>query len=61
MNLKVNKRKYASRVLFLHSLDMIFDPDQDPEEKRGVRKGYRSLAKKIEGARPSHIPLLYGA
>ena len=29
--------------------DMIFDPDQDPEEKRVVRQNYRSLAKKIEG------------
>ncbi|KIM40209.1 hypothetical protein M413DRAFT_446375 [Hebeloma cylindrosporum] len=28
--------------------DMVFDPDQDPEEKRGVRKSYRSLTKKIE-------------
>ena len=31
--------------------DMIFDPDQDPEEKRAVRQNYRSLAKKIEGMR----------
>jgi non-structural maintenance of chromosomes element 4 len=29
--------------------DMVFDPDQDPEEKRAVRQNYRSLAKKIEG------------
>lgn len=28
---------------------MVFDPDQDPEEKRAVRQNYRSLAKKIEG------------
>ncbi|KAF8161208.1 Nse4 C-terminal-domain-containing protein [Crassisporium funariophilum] len=28
--------------------DMVFDPDQDPEEKRAVRQNYRSLAKKIE-------------
>jgi len=27
----------------------VFDPDQDPEEKRAVRQNYRSLAKKIEG------------
>jgi len=27
---------------------MVFDPDQDPEEKRAVRQNYRSLAKKIE-------------
>ena len=38
---------------------MVFDPDQDPEEKRGVRKSYRSLTKKIEGARFSGIPFLY--
>jgi hypothetical protein len=31
--------------------DMVFDPDQDPEEKRAVRQNYRSLAKKIEGMR----------
>ena len=30
---------------------MVFDPDQDPEEKRAVRQNYRSLAKKIEGMR----------
>ncbi|KAF8897055.1 Nse4 C-terminal-domain-containing protein [Gymnopilus junonius] len=28
--------------------DMVFDPDQDPEEKRAVRQNYRSLTKKIE-------------
>ncbi|KDR75773.1 hypothetical protein GALMADRAFT_68194 [Galerina marginata CBS 339.88] len=27
---------------------MVFDPDQDPEEKRAVRQNYRSLTKKIE-------------
>jgi len=31
--------------------DMVFDPDQAPEEKRAVRQNYRSLAKKIEGIR----------
>lgn len=30
-------------------LDLIYDPDQDPEEKRAVRKNYRSLAKTVEG------------
>ena len=29
--------------------DMVFDPDQNPEEKREVRQNYRSLTKKIEG------------
>ena len=29
---------------------MVFDPDQDPEEKRAVRQGYRALTKKIEGS-----------
>ncbi|KAJ7178410.1 Nse4 C-terminal-domain-containing protein, partial [Mycena crocata] len=28
--------------------DAPYDPDQDPEERRGVRKGYRSLAKSVE-------------
>ncbi|KAJ6587042.1 Nse4 C-terminal-domain-containing protein [Mycena vulgaris] len=28
--------------------DAPYDPDQDPEERRGVRKGYRSLAKAVE-------------
>ncbi|KAF8200954.1 Nse4 C-terminal-domain-containing protein [Pholiota molesta] len=27
---------------------MVFDPDQDPEEKRAVRQNYRSLTKRIE-------------
>ncbi|KAF8236504.1 hypothetical protein L208DRAFT_1390604 [Tricholoma matsutake] len=27
---------------------LIYDPDQDPEEKRAVRKNYRSLAKTVE-------------
>lgn len=31
-------------------IDFIYDPDQDPEEKRAVRKNYRSLAKTVEGA-----------
>ncbi|KAF5380522.1 hypothetical protein D9615_004519 [Tricholomella constricta] len=31
----------------------IYDPDQDPEEKREVRKNYRSLAKTVEGANPN--------
>ena len=30
--------------------DFIYDPDQDPEEKRAVRKDYRSLAKTVEGS-----------
>ena len=36
---------------------MVFDPDQDPEEKRAVRQNYRSLAKKIEGMRVICCPL----
>ncbi|KAF9474541.1 hypothetical protein BDN70DRAFT_815509 [Pholiota conissans] len=27
---------------------MVFDPDQDPEEKRAVRQNYRTLTKRIE-------------
>ena len=44
---------------------MVFDPDQDPEEKREVRQNYRSLAKKIEGIRIFYysftilLPLFY--
>lgn len=36
---------------FLRNIDFntIFDPDQDPDEKRAVRQNYRSLTKKIEG------------
>jgi hypothetical protein len=39
------------RIFFYYTepSDMVFDPDQDPEEKRVVRQNYRSLAKKIEG------------
>ncbi|KAF7361791.1 Non-structural maintenance of chromosomes element 4 [Mycena venus] len=33
--------------------DAPYDPDQDPEERRGVRKGYRTLAKSVEGSRLS--------
>ncbi|RDB25208.1 Non-structural maintenance of chromosome element 4 [Hypsizygus marmoreus] len=28
--------------------NLVYDPDQDPEEKRAVRKNYRSLAKTVE-------------
>ena len=43
---------------FFHheSSDMVFDPDQNPEEKRAVRQNYRSLAKKIEGMRIFYYP-----
>lgn len=30
--------------------DMAYDPDQDPEERRGVRRDYRSLDLRFEGA-----------
>lgn len=30
--------------------DAPYDPDQDPEERRVVRKGYRTLAKNVEGS-----------
>ncbi len=29
--------------------DLAFDPDQNPEEKRAVRRQYRSLAHDLEG------------
>lgn len=38
---------------------MVFDPDQNPEEKRAVRQNYRSLAKKIEGVPIICYPLQY--
>lgn len=41
------------RVVLMAALEMVFDPDQDPEEKRAVRQGYRALTKKIEGRRNS--------
>jgi non-structural maintenance of chromosomes element 4 len=28
---------------------LAYDPEQDPEEKRKVRKSYRTLDKKLEG------------
>ena len=38
------------------SSDMVFDPDQNPMEKRAIRQNYRSLAKKIEGIRIFNCP-----
>ena len=29
--------------------EMAYDPDQDPEERRGVRKDYRSLQTRFDG------------
>lgn len=29
--------------------DMPYDPDQDPEERRGIRRRYRDLKSEIEG------------
>jgi hypothetical protein len=34
---------------------LAYDPDQDPEEKRAVRKRYRSLQRETEGAFVSHF------
>lgn len=28
---------------------MVFDPDQDPEEKRALRQNYRTLTRTLEG------------
>lgn len=55
-------RQIVTSPLFLRSIivyhiyppyitGLIYDPDQDPEEKRAVRKDYRSLAKTVEGTR----------
>lgn len=35
--------------------DLRYDPDQDPEEKRKIREGYRTELRNLEGgrARPS--------
>lgn len=41
---------YNKLLLKKTLIDFIYDPDQDPEEKRTVRKNYRSLAKTVEGA-----------
>jgi hypothetical protein len=30
--------------------NLAYDPDQDPEEKRNVRKKYRAIQKAAEGA-----------
>jgi hypothetical protein len=48
-------QKLYARFVDGCSLEMVFDPDQDPEEKRAVRQGYRALTKKIEG-RTAFIP-----
>lgn len=42
-----NSKMYAHFLIIVP--EMVFDPDQDPEEKRAVRQGYRALTKKIEG------------
>jgi hypothetical protein len=31
------------------SIEYVYDPDQDPEEKRSVRRNYRNLARTVEG------------
>lgn len=38
--------------------DAPYDPDQDPEERRVVRKGYRTLAKNVEGSSPHPLNIL---
>jgi len=30
-------------------MDLTYDPEQDPEERRRVRRDYRNLAKETEG------------
>ena len=32
--------------------DIAYDPDQDPDERRAVRKRYRDLKAEIEGVSP---------
>src|SRR5688572_2538645 len=49
------KWSFPKQFLTCLLLDLAFNPDQDPEEKRAVRQSYRSLAKKIEG-RSIRIP-----
>ena len=31
---------------------LAYDPEQNPEERRKIRKGYRALGKKLEGRIP---------
>jgi hypothetical protein len=35
---------------FLETHNLAFDPDQNPEEKRAVRKDYRTLFKDVGGS-----------
>jgi len=36
-------------------VDLVFNPDQNPEEKRAVRQDYRKITRRIEGTR--HLSL----
>lgn len=44
----IKARRSLSLIIYI-DFNNVFDPDQDPEEKRAVRQNYRSLAKTIEG------------
>ncbi|KAJ7613750.1 Nse4 C-terminal-domain-containing protein [Mycena polygramma] len=37
-------------------IDLMYDPDQDPEEKRQVRREYRALHKEMDDSRVKHTP-----
>lgn len=43
--------KYLLHVIDIRLIDPVFDPDQDPEEKRELRQNYRALTRQIKGAR----------
>jgi hypothetical protein len=50
-------------VRFAQNVDLgekgfVYDPDQNPEEKRQVRRRYRDLNKIGEGARSLHLYVL---
>lgn len=40
------------------SNDMAYDPDQDPEVRRGVRKDYRNLQTRFDGEYTSEVTLI---
>jgi hypothetical protein len=43
---------HKRRLQLVNDTDF-YDPDQDPEERRAVRKGLRELARDLNGNRPS--------
>jgi hypothetical protein len=50
--------QFAEQVDFSEN-GLVYDPDQDHEEKREVRRGYRDLQKSTEGARLASLRIMY--